>query len=199
MGGGLPIGNLTSQHFANCYLAPLDRFIKESLRCRAYVRYMDDFVIWGRSREELKACLRAVTEFLGERLGLAVKPEPMLNRVSCGMDFLGYRLFGDTVRLSRRSRQRFQTKLGRYESQHKSGQMSEGDLQRRVIAQASWPASRAPAGAADKSGRPSSNPCRMESRRYGKHLQRPPPHVVGYGARMASHIWSAPGGRGGYC
>ena len=46
-GRGLPIGNLTSQHFANFYLDPLDRFVKERLRCRAYVRYMDDFVVWG--------------------------------------------------------------------------------------------------------------------------------------------------------
>jgi retron-type reverse transcriptase len=53
-GSGLPIGNLTSQHFANFYLAPLDRFIKEHLRRGAYVRYMDDFVVWGESGTDLR-------------------------------------------------------------------------------------------------------------------------------------------------
>ncbi len=49
-GTGIPIGNLTSQHFANSYLGSLDRFIKEELRCRHFVRYMDDFVVWSDDR-----------------------------------------------------------------------------------------------------------------------------------------------------
>ena len=53
-GRGLPIGNLTSQHFANHYLGPLDRFIKEDLRRKAYVRYMDDFVVWGPGADDLR-------------------------------------------------------------------------------------------------------------------------------------------------
>jgi Reverse transcriptase (RNA-dependent DNA polymerase) len=54
-GRGLPIGNLTSQHFANFYLSPLDRLLNKELRRAAYVRYMDDFVVWGQSGSGLRA------------------------------------------------------------------------------------------------------------------------------------------------
>ncbi len=74
-GHGLPIGNLTSQHFANFYLAPLDRFAKETLRCAGYVRYMDDFVLWGGSGRELSGLRDRVREFLSETLGLELKGE----------------------------------------------------------------------------------------------------------------------------
>ncbi len=52
-GKGLPIGNLTSQFFANVYLDRLDQFVKHTLKCRAYVRYCDDFVLVANSRDEL--------------------------------------------------------------------------------------------------------------------------------------------------
>jgi retron-type reverse transcriptase len=52
-GHGLPIGNLTSQFFANHFLAPLDRYLKERLRVPGYIRYMDDFVLWGNSTPDL--------------------------------------------------------------------------------------------------------------------------------------------------
>ena len=52
-GRGIPIGSLTSQYFANHYLGTLDHFVKEHLHCRAYVRYMDDFILWDNSNEVL--------------------------------------------------------------------------------------------------------------------------------------------------
>jgi hypothetical protein len=48
-GHGLPIGSLTSQHFANFYLGWFDRFVKEKLRVKGFVRYMDDMIVWGQS------------------------------------------------------------------------------------------------------------------------------------------------------
>ena len=60
MAVGLPIGALTSQHLANCYLGAFDRFVKETLRVRGYVRYMDDLVLWGDS----PASLRSIAEKL---------------------------------------------------------------------------------------------------------------------------------------
>ena len=91
-GRGLPIGNLTSQHFANFYLAPLDRFLKEDLRRGAYVRHMDDFVVWGESGRELREVWERVRAFLTAELKLELKANTAINRTACGMDFLGYRL-----------------------------------------------------------------------------------------------------------
>jgi hypothetical protein len=79
-GRGLPIGNLTSQHFANFYLAPLDRLIKEHLGRGVYVRYMDDFVVWGESGTDLRGVWRDVEAFLAAELRLALKPTVALNR-----------------------------------------------------------------------------------------------------------------------
>ncbi len=133
-GRGLPIGNLTSQHFANYYLAPLDRFVKERLGRRAYVRYMDDFVVWGGCREELKAVRDRVRDFMVAELKLELKAEPCLNRTALGMDFLGYRLFPRSVRLARRSKNRFARKFRRYERAFVQGQWGEAELQRRMQA-----------------------------------------------------------------
>jgi RNA-directed DNA polymerase len=128
-GRGLPIGNLTSQHFANFYLAPLDRFIKERLRCRAYVRYMDDFVVWGDGGAELRSVWGEVEAFLAAELRLELKPNVALNKTALGMDFLGYRVFPCERRLARRSKLRFARKFRRYEREWEEGRWTELRLQ----------------------------------------------------------------------
>jgi RNA-directed DNA polymerase len=133
-GRGLPIGNLTSQHFANFYLAPLDRFIKETLLCRSYVRYMDDFVVWGETAAELREVWRQVEAMLAAELKLELKSDVMLNRTERGMDFLGYRVFPDRLRLARRSRRRFVRKFRAYEREARDGVWTELELQQRVTA-----------------------------------------------------------------
>ena len=133
-GRGLPIGNLTSQHFANFYLAPLDRFIKERLRREAYVRYMDDFVVWGESSGELGELRWQVEAFLASMLHLALKPNASLNRTAFGMDFLGYRVFPRELRLARRSKVRFARKFRRYEGEWLAGRWTELELQQRMQA-----------------------------------------------------------------
>ncbi|MBU4486456.1 MAG: RNA-directed DNA polymerase, partial [Candidatus Delongbacteria bacterium] len=69
----VPIGNLTSQYFANHYLAGLDHFIKEELKIKGYVRYMDDMVLWHDDKEYLKNCSLTLTNFLKEKLVLDLK------------------------------------------------------------------------------------------------------------------------------
>lgn len=133
-GRGLPIGNLTSQHFANFYLAPLDRFIKERLQRRCYVRYMDDFVVWGDTAAELREVWRQVEAFLAAELGLELKPNAMLNRTERGMDFVGYRVFPHELRLTRRGKRRFVRKFRRYEQEQMEGGWTELQLQQRVAA-----------------------------------------------------------------
>ena len=87
---GLPIGNLTSQFFANVYLNELDQFIKHQLKCRYYLRFVDDFILLHQDKEQLQSWQQQITCFLGERLRLKLKLNPILKPVASGADFLGY-------------------------------------------------------------------------------------------------------------
>ncbi|MEA3249751.1 MAG: RNA-directed DNA polymerase [Patescibacteria group bacterium] len=88
---GLPLGNLTSQLFANVYLHELDHFVKHILREKYYARYCDDFAIVDGSRRRLEKLLRPISEFLYARLALDIHPDKISVRTwSQGIDFLGY-------------------------------------------------------------------------------------------------------------
>lgn len=108
-GKGLPIGNLTSQYFANTFLSSLDHYIKETLKCKEYVRYMDDFVLCGASKQQLKDWLEKIKIKL-EEIGLCLN-NPILNRLSHGFPFLGYRFSYGNVRLSLRIKKNFRERL----------------------------------------------------------------------------------------
>lgn len=91
---GLPIGNYTSQTLANYYLAFFDHFIKEQLASKYYVRYADDIVIFGESKDELHSKFLKIKEYLGS-LKLEIKGNWQVFEVrGRGLDFLGYRMFG---------------------------------------------------------------------------------------------------------
>jgi retron-type reverse transcriptase len=99
---GLPIGNLTSQFFANVYLDSFDHHVKENLKCKFYIRYMDDFVIFDNSKILLGEIRQKVIEYL-ERLRLKVHlNKAQIWPVAKGTDWLGYRVY-PTHRLVRRS------------------------------------------------------------------------------------------------
>jgi len=119
-GRGLPIGNLTSQYFANHYLASLDRRIKEKWSVREYARYMDDLVFWHSEKESLREIFTAVRDFVETELLCALKPEA-LNRTCRGLPFLGYHIFPHHVRLLQKSKQRFIKKMQRVEEAYQSG------------------------------------------------------------------------------
>ena len=130
---GLPIGSLTSQHLANAYLGQLDRVIKEKLRVKGYVRYMDDMVLWGESSEALSNHLQAITELLRSALGLEMN-SPYINRVEHGIGFLGARVFPSYIVPSRSSRIRYRRRIRNLERLQASGGLSEMELQRRGTA-----------------------------------------------------------------
>ena len=136
-GKGVPIGNLTSQHFANLYLGELDLFVKGTLCVPGYVRYMDDSVLWSKSRGELKEHFKRVDGFLETGLKLALKPEA-LNRVEMGMPFLGARLFPTCVRLNRQGCRRFVAKLAHLEGEYAAGRLGSLELQKRATALAAY-------------------------------------------------------------
>ena len=89
-GRGLPIGNLSSQFFANVYLDRLDQFAKHHLRARHYVRYVDDFVLLDESPRQLHAWRAAIEAFLPDRLALRLNPaKTVIQPLSRGVDFVG--------------------------------------------------------------------------------------------------------------
>ena len=133
---GLPIGSLTSQHLANAYLGQLDRLVKEELRVKGYVRYMDDMVLWGESTVALRNHLNAITEFLLGSLGLDVR-SPYINRVEHGIGFLGARVFPSHIVPSRSSRIRYRRRIRKLERLHADGSLSEMELQQRGTAMTS--------------------------------------------------------------
>jgi RNA-directed DNA polymerase len=89
-GKGLPIGNLTSQFFANVYLNELDQFVKHRLKCRHYLRYVDDFVLLHHDPQQLLAWRADIARYLHERLELKLKELSEPHPVGDGVDFLGY-------------------------------------------------------------------------------------------------------------
>jgi len=125
---GLPIGNLTSQFLANVYLNPLDHFVKHDLRVKGYVRYLDDFLLFGSSRESLRSHSRAVQEQL-QTLRLVIHPDKhRLCPTKLGVDFAGFVVFADgriRVRNStvRRFRQRYRRM--RWETRHRGRDTAE--------------------------------------------------------------------------
>jgi RNA-directed DNA polymerase len=129
---GVPIGNLTSQYFANHYLAQLDHYVKEVLKIRAYLRYMDDLVLWHDDKEALKNAGFRLNQFAEHELALSLKPF-CLNRNLFGLPFLGYLLFADHIRLAHRSRVRFVRKLELYETNLSSGVWTQKEYQKHVL------------------------------------------------------------------
>jgi RNA-directed DNA polymerase len=115
---GLPIGNLTSQFWANCYLDPFDHFVRRELRCPAYVRYVDDFLLFGDDRRRLWAWKEAIIGRLA-RLRLTIHEQPAQARpVTEGIPFLGFVVYPQRRRLKRRKGVAFGRRLrvlaGRY-------------------------------------------------------------------------------------
>ncbi|MCE7937152.1 RNA-dependent DNA polymerase [bacterium] len=104
---GLPIGNLTSQFWANVFLHPLDLYIKQDLRCRAYLRYCDDLLLFADDKRELQANLIAIRDRLAAMRLAIHEDRAQVSPVATGFSFVGWRVFPDRLRLRRRNVVRF--------------------------------------------------------------------------------------------
>jgi len=121
---GLPIGNLTSQFWANVYLNSLDHFVKRHLKCRAYIRYVDDFLLFSDDKVQLHRWKEEIRAFLGcFRLTLHDR-KSVVFPVSEGIDFLGYRIFPTIRRMRRVTVRRFTRRLRRLRESHRAGRIS---------------------------------------------------------------------------
>src|SRR5262249_9649048 len=88
---GIPLGNVTSQLFANLYLHELDVFIKHCLKEKFYLRYCDDFILLSNSKSHLEGLIPPIQKFLREHLRLELHPQKMfIKKLMQGIDFVGY-------------------------------------------------------------------------------------------------------------
>lgn len=124
---GLPIGNLTSQFWSNCYLNPLDWFIARELDCPAYLRYVDDLALFSDSKRQLQSWHRAIINYLIS-LRLTVHCKAQANRVGAGIPWLGFVVFPTHRKLKRRNVIGFSRRLKDSMGLYRAGQLSFAEL-----------------------------------------------------------------------
>lgn len=124
---GLPIGNLTSQFWANCYLNPFDHFVKRELRCPAYLRFVDDFLLFGDSKAQLWQWHAAIVQRLS-RLRLTIHPGAHPRPVTEGIPFLGFVVYPNRRQLKRRKGIHFRRRLWQLVSNYADGLISFDQL-----------------------------------------------------------------------
>ena len=131
---GLPIGNLTSQFLANFYLNPFDHFIKRSLKCKGYLRYVDDMLLFSNDKQELMRSRGLALEFLADYRLTVHENSAQLRPTRIGVPFLGFQVFPDHRRLKRRkaihARRRFKALAARYAA----GEIDQKAVQARIQA-----------------------------------------------------------------
>jgi len=118
---GVPIGNLTSQLFANIYMGELDQFIKHNLKVKYYLRYTDDFIILSENKKYLKNIIPQIVSFLQDELRLKIhKEKTIIQKTSQGVDFLGYVVFNKyklvRTKTKRRMTKKFKLKIEQYQN-----------------------------------------------------------------------------------
>jgi retron-type reverse transcriptase len=131
---GLPIGNLTSQFWANVYLNDFDHFVKRQLKCRGYLRYVDDMLLFSDDKAELHAWRQVVIGYLaGLRLTIhenSAQPRP----TRTGLPFLGFQVFPDHRRLKRRKAVHARRRLKALAARYQAGQIPAEAVQASVTA-----------------------------------------------------------------
>lgn len=126
---GIPVGNLTSQLFANLYLDALDKYIKEVLGVKLYIRYMDDFIILSDDKEYLRNMLTKIEGFLSECLALTFNPKTNIICANNGVDFCGYRHWKDHKKIRKSSVKRVQRTIKIYLKEKITQQRLEKSMQ----------------------------------------------------------------------
>jgi len=126
---GLPIGNLTSQFFANCYLDVFDHWIKEENGEKHYIRYMDDSVLFSNDKEHLKNMRDYCRYMLKNQLGLTLKEKATyINTRQNGLSFLGTRIFPELIRINNKNLKRSLNRLKKREQAFQQGSIEQKEF-----------------------------------------------------------------------
>lgn len=130
---GIPLGNLTSQVFANIYMNKLDWFIKHELKIKYYVRYADDFVILSKRKDFLENLIPEIDNFLKTELNLKLhENKVILRKLRHGIDFLGYIILSHTILPKTKTKRRIFRKMSIKINENKSGKFSDFSLNQTV-------------------------------------------------------------------
>ena len=132
-GKGIPIGNLTSQFFANYYLSAFDHYFKERRQVKKYIRYMDDILIFSADKDELKELYSDAVCYAQEKLELVLKP-PVSGPAAAGAPFLGFLVKPTGIYLQQKTKRRYKARIGEIERKRKTGAFTELEAGRRVEA-----------------------------------------------------------------
>ena len=127
-GIGIPVGNLTSQLFANIYLNMLDRYVKHELKAKYYIRYMDDFIILSPDKTQLKEWLERIERFINEKLKLELNPKTTILCTKNGVDFVGYKHRATHKKVRQDSIKRIKKTI----KQYKKGKLTKEHLQKSI-------------------------------------------------------------------
>jgi len=128
---GLPIGNLTSQLFANIYMNEFDQFVKHRLKVKYYARYTDDFVIVSQDKKELVEILEPVREFVSSELKLELHPNKVsIRKLHNGVDFLGYVILPHQKLLRTKTKRRVYKGLIRRVQEYKDGKADKESVEK---------------------------------------------------------------------
>lgn len=118
-GIGIPIGNYTSQFFANIYMNELDQFIKHELKVKYYVRYMDDGILVLENKAKAKDTMKQVEKFLKEKLHLELNKKTSYFPIRVGVIFCGYKIYTTHKLLKRQNIQRMKRKIKKWNKIYK--------------------------------------------------------------------------------
>ena len=132
---GLPIGNYTSQFFANIYLNELDHFVKDKLKIKYYVRYMDDFVMFVETKEEARKVIADIDVYLEENLHLQLNHKSGYHLNKMGLDFCGFRVYESYRLLRKRSIKKIKRKIKKWNILYENNLL---DLHKTILEWNSW-------------------------------------------------------------
>lgn len=121
---GIPIGNYTSQFFANIYLNELDQYVKSTLKIKFYTRYMDDFVLILKTKEECKKIKKNIELFLFENLKIELNAKSRYYPYKMGVNFCGYRIFTTHKLLRLSSKKKIKKNVKKWNKKYNNGELN---------------------------------------------------------------------------
>ncbi len=124
---GIPIGNFTSQFFTNIYLSELDRHVKQDLKVKYYVRYMDDFVLLVKDKMSAKIIYNDIERFINIKLKLSLNSKSRYYPSNFGADFCGYRIWNTHKLIRNKSRKKIKRKIAIWNKLYYIGKLTKED------------------------------------------------------------------------
>lgn len=129
---GMPIGNLTSQMFANIYLNELDQYCKHILKIHYYIRYMDDIIVLSNDKAVLHDWKNKIERFLNDELELELNDKTAIRPIRMGVEFVGIKIWTTRMKLRKSTVRRIKREFRKIARTYAEGDMSRASFQRRV-------------------------------------------------------------------